>query len=244
VNNPLSPYTNGPVFVPLPDGSILFVMWVTGSHDLIRISNQLGNQTFAACTYTDPYTIRANQVNEGWEGLFPFVQPDPNDYIPGDPFHGQTGPWEWWDCNSLHLLGAAMGFSSGYVDTACFNSLLTNPTMSKTKALTYIDTVQGYLCPRIACTLFTVGIDEVNQFRAEVNMFPNPSAQLVHLQLQDPTAKIFSVNIYDAAGRKVFIQENMNQNHTEISCDQFEKGLFIIQIQTEKGMAIGKMLIQ
>ncbi|HYV93473.1 MAG TPA: T9SS type A sorting domain-containing protein [Chitinophagales bacterium] len=244
VNNPLSPYTNGPVFVPLPNGTILYVVWVTGSHDFIRISNQLGNQTFAACPYTDPYSIRANQVNEGWEGLFPFVQPDPNDTLPGDPFHGQTGPWEWWDCAALHALGAAYGFTSGYVDTACYNSMLTNPLMSKTKALAYIDTVQGYLCPRIACSLFTVGIDEVNQLKEDVSMFPNPSAQLVHLQLQDPAAKIFSLSIYDVEGRKVFSEENMNQNHAEISCDQFGKGLFTIQIQTEKGIAVGKLVIE
>ncbi len=39
-------------------------------------------------------------------------------------------------------------------------------------------------------------------------------------------------------------EKNLRQNSADIHCDQFGKGLFTIQAQTEKGNAIGKLVIK
>jgi hypothetical protein len=246
VNNPLTPYMSGGVFLPPPFN--YFIIDVTGSHDFIRRANQLGNNdVFHLFNWGDPYTTRANEVNEGWEGLFPIVQPDPSVNNPYNPFHGQINPWEWWSCTDLEIIAPYLGKTVGYADTICGYGYLTNPDMSKLKALAYIDTVQGYLDPRICRVLElckSVGIEEVKTLKAELNLFPNPSSQILNIQLKDATAKILSVKIFDVAGRKVFDDENLNQNHAEISCRQFTKGLFTVRVQTDLGVLTEKLVIE
>jgi hypothetical protein len=125
--------------------------------------------------------------------------------------------------------------------------LYTNPNMSKTKALAYIDTVQGFLDPRICRALGlcnSVGIEELISPKSELSLFPNPSSQLLTIRLKDATAKILAVKIYDVEGRCVFNKENMNQNRAEISCNQFAKGLFSVRVQTDRGMDAGKLVIE
>lgn len=249
VNNPLSPFTHGGVYLPPPYN--YFIIDVTGSHDFIRLANSFGNNDIFHITWTDPYSARADLVNGGgpweYEGLFPIVQPDPSLFIPGDPFHGQISPWDWWSCSDLETIAPYYGVSPGYADTICQLGLWTNPDMSKVKALRYIDTIQNYLDERMCRALglcFGVGIDEVNLFKDQVSVFPNPTARVAHLKLDDASLHFLSIKIYDVAGRKVFEEENLHQNAADISCGQFGKGLFTIQIQTENGIANGKLVIE
>ncbi|MBA3649466.1 MAG: T9SS type A sorting domain-containing protein [Chitinophagales bacterium] len=255
VNNPLAPYDLGNVFVPLGDGTILLVTEVAGSHLFIKRANELGNNNIFHIGWTDPYTTRANRVDDGYtvngfsrEGLFPIVQPDPSLFIPGDPYHGQTSPWEWWNCADLEKAAPFCGQTPGFADTVCGAGFYTNPNMSKTKALNYIDTVQYYLDERIClalglCSGNVIGINEASVFKAEVNLFPNPASQVIHLNLNNTSLHFLAVRIYDIEGRKVYSEENLYRNSLDINCDQFRKGSFIIHTQTEKGNAAGKLVI-
>jgi acetyl esterase/lipase len=240
VNNPLSPFLSDSAFFP-------FTIAVAGSNDFIRYANTLGNNNVFHVTWTDPYSLRADNVNGGgpweYEGLFPIVQPDPSLVIPGNPYHGQVSPWEWWDSSDLVLIAQ----NPAIADTLYHRGLLTNPDMSKNKAMSYIDTAQYYLSERICRALglcLGVGIDEVNLFKDQVHVFPNPVTRVAHLNLADASSHILAIKIYDAEGRKVFGAENLNQNSSDIACDQFGKGFFTIQAQTEKGIAIGKLVIE
>jgi hypothetical protein len=243
VNNPLSPF--------LSDTSFLPFVYAVGSHNFIRYANTLGNNDVFHITWTDPYSIRANTVNSGvpweYEGLFPIVQPDPSLIIPGDPFHGQVSPWEWWDSTDLVAFAPVLGVDTAFAHFIYQNGLLVNPDMSKNKAHLYIDTAQYFLSERICRALglcLGVGIDEVNLFRDQVNVSPNPVAQVAHLKLADASLHFLSIKIYDVEGRKIFEEENLYQNTADISCEQFGKRLFTIQVQTEKGIATGKLVIE
>lgn len=256
INNPLTPYDFGSVFVPLPDGSILLVTEVAGSHLFIRKANELGNNDVFHIGWTDPYSARANAINDGFpvngfsrEGLFPIVQPDPSTIIPGDPYHGQVGPWEWWNCTDLEAVAPFCGQTAGFADAVCGAAFYTNPGMSKTKALSYIDTVQHYLDERLClalglCSPNVIGINELNIFRAEVTLFPNPASQVAHLKLADGSSHFLAIRIYDMQGREVFAEENLYQNSEDIPCNHLGKGLFTIHAQTEKGNATGKLVIE
>jgi len=244
VNNPLSPFLSDSASMP-------FIINVAGSHDFIRYANTLGNNDVLHITWTDPYSLRANDVNGGtpweYEGLFPIVQPDPSLLISGDPFHGQVSPWAWWDSTDLETLADAFGLSSGWADTIYQAGLLLNPDMSKSKALRYIDTAQYYLSERICRALglcWGVGIGEVELYKDQVNLFPNPAATLAHLELANASSHFLAIKIYNVEGRKVFDEENLNQNYADIFCDQFGKGIFIIKVLTEKGILIRKLVIE
>ena len=235
VNNPGSPYTNGGVIGPAG-----FVIWVTGSHDMIRIANQLGNNDPFHITWTDPYSVRANQVNEGWEGLFPIIQPPA-------AAGGQANPWQWWDSLALIQYAIAIGFPTAQATAVHQMGLYTNPDMSKEKAMRYIDTVMGYLTPRIvqACQLpGFVGIGEATSVKEDVGLFPNPVQNLVHLKLNDPSTHLLSVKIYDIQGKLVFERENVMVGEIEIPCNQLGTGLFTVQVLSEKGLGSGKLIVQ
>jgi hypothetical protein len=235
-NDPFAPYGYGPVIVPTTGD---FVVDVSGSHDIIKIADAEGNNNSFNLPFNDPYTQRANQVNEGLYGLFPFVLPDP-----GPPFHGQAGPWEWWNLTALEAIGGA-----ALADPANAGSLETNPDMSKTKALHYIDTIQGYLNPRIVASLnldtmhINIGVAQVN-FNNELKMFPNPAVDFFTLQLSDASQHMEYVKLFDITGRLIMEVENIKSDEVKIAKKNLAEGLYSVKIGLKEGELNGKIVIQ
>ena len=150
-NDPYAPIDTGDVIVPTTGD---FVVEVMGSRTVQHYSNQyLNNDVFVQAGFTDVYTTAANVNNSGYEGLNVFLTPvpstAPNAY--GESYEEEGSPWDWWD-NATYdaMFQAVNGAPAGY---GAANSLLGNPDMSATKGRAYIDTVQGYLNPRIYAAL-------------------------------------------------------------------------------------------
>ena len=82
VSDPFAPYDIGDVIVPTTGD---FVVEVGGSRQAIGRADSLGNNAcFANAGFNDAYTTYANTINEGFDGLYPFLLPGP-----------QAGHWEW-----------------------------------------------------------------------------------------------------------------------------------------------------
>jgi hypothetical protein len=76
------------------------------------------------------------------EGLFP-LELELRPYLAN-----QASPWEWWNPNSpLAQVEVAPGI------TTHMASLNSNPDMSPAKGRAYLDTIQGYILPRVMCVL-------------------------------------------------------------------------------------------
>jgi hypothetical protein len=229
-SDPFAPYDNGPVIVPTTGQ---FVVDVSGSHRVIRIADSLGNNSSFNLPFTDPYTTRANMINNGYYGLFPFV-------LPGY----QAAPWEWWDSTSLVNLGGAAA-----ANIAIAGSLLTNPDMSKTKALHYIDSVQGYLHPRIVASLnldtmhINIGIPQVNTENG-VQMFPDPAVAYVTLQLDNPAEKMQYIKLFDLTGRLVIEISNIDAPLVKIARENLTDGLYMVKIGLKDKELNGKLMFQ
>ncbi|MBT3571462.1 MAG: hypothetical protein HN498_03770 [Flavobacteriales bacterium] len=154
-NDPYGPIDTGDVIVPTTGD---FVVEVMGSRTVQHYSNQyLNNDVFVQAGFTDVYTTAANVNNSGYEGLNVFLTPvpstAPNAY--GQSYEEEGAPWDWWDNVTYGILAEAINGIAGLTSPAYFeaNSLLGNPDMSATKGRAYIDTVQGYLNPRIFAAL-------------------------------------------------------------------------------------------
>lgn len=245
-NDPFAPYGNGNVIVPTTGQ---FVVFVSGSREVVRMCNDPArgwNNNVFNISYNDPYTTRANQVNEGFEGLFPFVLPDPSIIIPGDPFHGQAGPWEWFNQAALEAIAPLYGKTAQQADSAYMGGLLTNPDMSKTKGLSYIDSIQGYLAPRVVQQLqlpgYHVGIDQVDLLASGVDMFPNPAVASFTLQLDDPKERMEFIRLYDMTGRLVKQIDHINDYIVQISRDDFSTGVYVIEIGLKGKVIRGKLM--
>jgi hypothetical protein len=222
-NDPFAPYSYGPVTVPTTGQ---FVVNVSGSYDIVRRADYLGNNDpFRFLGLTDAYTQRANMVNDGYEGLCPLVRPS----WPSPPFlGGEAGPWEWWD-------------------TACPNdtpSLASNPDMSRSKGIAYIDTVQGYLCPRMWTTLMSVGMDEVAKIDRSVRVYPNPAASDFTILIDAYSVNLKSIVITDVTGKIVrTIQGNGNYVYT-VSRGDLPKGIYLIKTKFTTGETTRRIVLQ
>ena len=155
IRDDFAPFNVGTVIVPTTQEE---VVPVHGPNFFIQKANDLGNNdVFAMLPAGDPYTDRArslygqtfdvslgNQITVAStpEGLFPIELPLTS-YLTN-----QASPWEWWNPNSpIAQTEVAPGV------TANMASLSSNPDMSPEKGRTYLDTIQGYILPRIMCTL-------------------------------------------------------------------------------------------
>jgi hypothetical protein len=233
MGDPFAPFDNGPVIVPTTGQ---FVVNVSGSKFVIERANAYGNNNcFNQAGFTDPYTIRANQVNNGEDGLFPL---ETNPTL-------QAGPWEWFDLPSLQAYATAIGYPASQGDTVYNNALITNPNMSKAKALAYIDTIQNYVNPRINyCLGLTSGINESAQVAASLFAFPSPAFDEVTVELRQLNNTMTDLEIYDVTGRQHATAKLGNEKSIKIKRGDMASGIYFARIKTESGSATVKLIFE
>lgn len=239
VNDPFAPYKDGSVIVPTTGD---FVVDVSGSWRVIRIADSLNNNAaFQNNMWTDPYTLRANLVNDGYDGLFPFELADP----PG-PATGQAGPWEWFDSTTVYQTAMfGLGFTQGKCDTIWASSLATNPDMSRTKAIAYIDTIMGYANPRIAAALnLTTGIQNLSQIQKSLSIYPNPASGFINLDASASNSPVRSISFYDMSGRLVTKIDELKDQKLKIDVQSLRSGSYLMKIGFDAGEVTEKISIR
>lgn len=252
--DPNAPYTTGAVIVPTTGD---FVVEASGSYDVIRRAN---NATFGNInnilngTYTDVYSIRASQVNDGLEGLFPFVTPAPaafntncNVVLPGQE---QGAPWDWWDEATYKANAAAIGQNP---DTMACNAKRGNPDMSAAKGKAYIDTIQGYLAPRMVKALMlpditgttqancTVGLEKISS-ASGISIYPNPSNDVVNISSSNGKL-LRSVEIFNITGQLIVKETGLNNLSYSISKKNLNEGIYFLHVSTGENNSIHKVII-
>jgi len=252
VRDDFAPFTEGTVVVPTTNEDVVDVM---GSNFFIQKANDLGNNdVFASIPDGDVYTDAARAlygnsyevsfggtetINDTPEGLYPIVLPL------ADYLQNQASPWEWWDPQSP--FATAVVATVGEMEiTAHMANLGSNPDMSEAKGLTYLDTIQGYLLPRVMCALDLPNavcstpdnvseISEDNQTLA----YPNPATNSVFIESEDV---IRSISVYNIAGKLVATQEGNNSSKVEVLLSDFEKGHYTLNILTSEGISVEKII--
>lgn len=231
VGDPFAPYGNGPVIVPTTGQ---FVVNVSGSQYVVTRANAYGNNNcFINAGFTDPYTVQANQANNGEDGLYPLVTSPSL----------QAGPWEWFDLPSLQTYATLLGYPASQGDTVYNNALITNPNMSKAKALAYIDTIQNYVNPRIVyCLNLATGISENKAVAASLQAYPNPSNDLITIDLKMDQNNITLVELYDVTGRLNNSTRGNGSSRIVIDGKDLEPGIYFATVKTEHGTASMKLI--
>lgn len=232
VTDPFAPYNNGIVLVP---GTTFQVIEVSGSAAFTARAQRLGLQVpMANPSLNDAISQKANSINGGIDGLYPL-------YIP--PFTPQAGPWEWWDSTIIKQIVINPGNFSGA--TAHTNSMMTNPNMSKTKALAYIDTMQRYCAPRIVNVLGlpgnTVSVSEQAVKEASVNIYPNPATDYLTIRALGENDRIRSIEVIDVIGKRVRVENNILESSYSLNRESLPAGMYFIRVTTEKGQATHKV---
>jgi hypothetical protein len=154
--DPFAPYKTGNVIVPTT--GITVIPNASGAHDVIRKADALGiNNKINQYDYIDAYSYRADEVNPNVNNVFGFET--------SFPLEGSS--WEWWDRaaaqakTSQIYRGVPLPANGREADSL---SMITNPFMSEARGKAYVDTISGYLAPRIAVQLDLIGNLALNSF--------------------------------------------------------------------------------
>lgn len=214
--DPFAPYMDGAVIVPTTGD---FVVDVRGSYTAMQQANALGNNdSYNSRVYNDAYTTRANSVNNGVLGLFPLYRPS-----------NESAPWEWWDQNAVPATSNANGLAS-------------NPNMSKTMALRYIDSMQNYLAPRMVVALglpgeegFPVGINDQIITKADMSIYPNPANSAINVAVRSPYYELQSISLYDVTGRLVRTETVSGTNNYTIERKNIDAGVYFLNVAFSNG---------
>ena len=240
--DPYAPYANGDVIVPTTGD---FVVEVQGSYIVQKHQAMYGNNAvFANAGFSDAFTQAANVNNDGYEGLYPFLTPTPQSGVNafGESYEEEGAPWDWWDNTWYDNMHQAIHSSPAGYGPA--NSILGNPNMSSTKGNAYLDTIQGYLNPRmfLALGLDTVmvsSIEEVIDFSTEI--YPNPTTEKVNVVSY--AATINSIEIYNIQGQVVYSKE-VNANAIKINTTSLSDGIYIMNIKLDKATITRKFIVE
>lgn len=233
VGDPFAPYGVGDVVVPTTGD---FVVEVGGSREAVRLAYTKGNNNcFANAGFTDALTTYANTVNEGYEGLYPFFT---------NPAQ-QAGPWEWYDSSATVFYASFLPPPYNTQGGAAYsNSLLTNPDMSKAKALAYIDTVMGYMNPRIVyCLNLATGLNENPISSAGINFLPNPANDRTTISTSNKEV-IRAISVFDVLGKQVYFQDQVDQASVVLERKNLESGVYVVKVNLDRGVATSRVIFR
>lgn len=244
VADAFTPFSYGIVIVPSTGD---FVVEVSGSSDINRLANQHGNNDiFFTPPITDAFTSAANAYNNalnatygngGGEGLFPITG-----------LADGNGPWEWWDDASVIAEAPAWGqdgnacITNGYAANPMYQAL--GPVAGRTRAMAFIDTIHGYITPRLYRVFFeqSIGIDEVS-LENKISMYPNPTHDVVTF-VSNGNSPINGIEIYNTTGSLIRNNVGLNTKNYPINTTEFSPGIYIVNILMEEGMITRKLIIQ
>ena len=219
-------------------------MEVMGSRTVQYYANLYGhNDVFINAGLTDIYTSTANINNSGYEGLYVFKTTPPSNQPNsfGEFEVEQHAPWDWWDNVSYDSIFTSFyGTSIGY---GAANSILANPNMSASKGRTYIDTIQGYLNPRIYIALNLGGTTSIsinNALDFSTKIYPNPANN--KLTIENNNFIISSIELFDISGKSIVVKR-VDEMTTILDISNLYNGIYFVKVNSNQSSIIKKLIV-
>lgn len=265
VRDPFAPFDDGTVVVPTTNENVVDV---SGPNVFIEQANAYGNnQAFTTIPNgNDPFTDRARSlygqtfdyilaseptitISSNPDGLYPFVLPI--NTINGNRFTNQGSPWDWWDFATLQQVVAGTNAALGLSGEDAYNaaeinaqSEAGNPGQGATKGLAYIDTIQGYVNPRLMCAMelegapCLTGVSEVQASNA-TTIYPNPTKS--SLTVRNEEAVIRNIKMFDITGR-VVMNVVVNDHSFRLDRNDLRSGVYIMEIKLDNAVITKKIM--
>ncbi|HCS21876.1 MAG TPA: hypothetical protein DIW47_15180 [Bacteroidetes bacterium] len=233
VLDPYAPYEYGNVIVPTT--GVTVINQAAGGKAVQDSATFFGiNEIIENRDYQDVFSARAKLINGGNEGLFPLILDarTPN-------FANQGTPWEWWDSTVMKSINFPY---TGAGEEAHNNSMYNNPDMSKTKAMAYIDTIQGFLAPRVVCAMGLPGcpanLSSLNTPAQEkVNVYPNPNQGVFRVELVSG-AEPDHVEVYDIHGKQILTNQG-----AELNLGGHPAGVYLVKVHSASGTGTARVVV-
>ena len=217
-----APYDTGMVYVPI--GAQFFaVVSVTGSYGAIKAANALGNNDiFLNENYTDAVWVDQQATNPTGEECLYTVEIPPAQAA--TPWIVHTSPWNWYDPNDPNI-----------------TSTDANPNVKST-SIAWMDTVMSFIVPRMATVLQAEGVPAgIVETTQSFKVYPNPSSDLV--AIKGTNGSMFtSVQAFDITGRVVYASDATG-NSLSIDVSNWNNGIYLVQIATENGVQVKRIVV-
>ena len=114
--------------------------------------------------------------------------------------------------------------------------------MSAAKGRAYIDTVQGYLNPRMYVALNLGGASSIHDaVKYSTNVYPNPAKDKI--TITNNNFPINSIDIFNSIGQKV-ISKEVNNNEGTINIKDLKKGMYILKVKSNNSSIEKKIIIE
>ena len=253
-NDPFAAIDEGVIIVPTT-GDIV-IPDVIGSRVANHYNTLWGNNSgFNQAGLNDTLSQMSNSYNSNWnhplndgslvyDGLYVFDTPAP-DTVPNAfgemPYH-ESSPWDWWDLATYDMMFAAVnGAPAGY---GAANSLLGSPNSgSDSIPMLYLDTIHGYLNPRMYEVLGLGGSSDFNEvIEKTTQVYPNPAKD--NINIVSYAELINSVDVYNLSGQKVLSKKVNNGTTTKLNTSGLSKGVYIIDVKSRVSSVKKKVIIE
>lgn len=249
-----APFTQGIVIVPTTQEAVVDVV---GSRWAIGRANELGNNNplYNGKVYNDPYTLAAEAAVSSshlsyadqtelldldpamYKGLFPFIRPQIS-----WPFQ-ESSPWDWWD--EAAVVAAASPLVGATAAQAIHdNGVSGSPTMSANQGRTYLDSIHGYLAPRLRELLMQdVSVEDADFLNVNTFVYPNPANDYLVVKTREGI-RINDIEIFDMKGSVVFTQNGLNTLSQQINgVNSLTTGLYLVKVTTDQGIISKRVLV-
>jgi hypothetical protein len=193
-------------------------------------TNKFGNNASYKNKVYDVYTMQANKINDGLDGLFPIA----------GAANG-SGPYEWWDTAAIKALGIPNAA------TVIANGNASNPlhkVFGKSRAIKYVDSIMGYVSPRLAVSmglLASVGIKE-NNLSSNVTVAPNPAKDQLLIHNNWTNRSLVSAELVDLNGRSIQ-KMNLSPVHNVVNL-KAAAGIYMLRLQFNDGVGVQKLIVE
>lgn len=88
------------------------------------------------------------------------------------------------------------------------------------------------------------GTNYINSLDASVNISPNPNNGRFTIRIDDTAAKIKGIKIFDASGRLVLRMTDSKESQQMQVSGNFSKGIYLVQILTDEGIIVKKVVME
>lgn len=87
----------------------------------------------------------------------------------------------------------------------------------------------------------TVGVEE-NALNGSIGIYPNPTSGELNIMNNDGELIINSIEIVDALGAIVFIENNVSNGNQTINLNNVSEGVYFVKLNTNEGVSIRKVI--
>ncbi|MEN7547768.1 malectin domain-containing carbohydrate-binding protein [Rapidithrix thailandica] len=90
----------------------------------------------------------------------------------------------------------------------------------------------------------TISSTKVLEEKAEVDVYPNPSPDVVTIDIYDPEDLPKSINIFNSVGQRVYVEEHLKKDSLQINLANYNRGLFVAVIKIGDKQIVRKISIK